>query len=113
MARTFFYIKNMKEKTIKAICTETNPKGTFEMNIIARIGIQPGTVYTNGGDVKSYWVKWVAKQGPEHFCHFIPTDPGYIFIEKMNKTYHFSNPKEFEEMRNDIEALCALAMLED
>lgn len=118
MARTFFYIKNMNEKTIKAICTEGMNQETFVMYILAKDGIHPHNFYTNGGMVKSYWVNWVAKptcygNNEPHMNHLVPMDKGYIYLEKTNKKYHFNNPREFEEMRNDIEALCALAMLED
>ena len=48
----------------------------------------------------------------EHFRIVLSGNHEEFYLKETNKWYDIDRPKEFEQLRNDLEAACTLALLE-
>lgn len=106
-----------RSKVVKLILLDNPLDDDSEKSflVIAHKGVGRTKYTTSKGDVVDAFNFTYRKDNvdlSEYHCVVLPFEHEQYYLKETNKWYDVDRPKEFEQLRNDLEAACALALLE-
>lgn len=105
-----------RSKVIKLIYSDNflDDDSEKEYLVIAHKGVGRTKLSTSKGirDAFNFTYRKDNVDLTEHYRIVLFNNHEQFYLKETNKWYDIDRPKEFEQLRNDLEAACALALLE-